>query len=437
MSCPSRESAKQQFFGPDSTLVHHHKQTTIAANEVVSVPRHKASLSKKLVFKLLAKMKNCAVCVVDLNERHHFGDTASDLYAEIHIKDVTAYRRILFGGSIGAAEAYVEGLWSSPNLTAVVRAFSRNLSNLSSHDKRFAWIKTSLGRWRHRVLNRNSKSGSRTNIAAHYDLSNAMYEIFLDSHMQYSSAIFPAQDATLEHAQEHKLKLLCERLELGPDDHLLEIGSGWGGLACFAAQHYGCKVTTTTISKAQFETAQQRIESNKLQDRVTLLLDDYRDIRGRYSKIISVEMIEAVGHQFMPAYFQQLNSLLKPGGKLLIQAITIEDQRYEDYRKNVDFIRQYIFPGGHLPAVSEICRQLKQHTQMRLHHFSDHGLDYAETLKHWNQRFIGSRKTIMQLGFNRDFMRLWEYYFCYCEGAFRENVIGLAHIVAVKSTHST
>jgi len=436
MNCSGPDPLNRKLFATNNVVVNPDNSNVVAVNSGHIKRSEKSTLSKRLVFRLLNKLENCSITLVETGVHHTFGDLASDLNAQIHINDVAAYRRILLGGSIGAAEAYVEGLWSSPNLTNVIQVFSRNLANLSQHDKRFAWLKNSLGRLRHQLLNRNSKSGSRTNIAAHYDLSNEMYEFFLDPYMQYSAAIFPNQNATLEQAQEYKLKLLCERLELGPDDHLLEVGSGWGGLACFAAQNYGCKVTTTTISKAQFDIARERINRYQLQDRITLLLDDYRDIRGQYSKIVSVEMIEAVGHQFMPRYFQQLNKLLKPGGRLLIQAITIEDQRYDHYRKNVDFIREYIFPGGHLPAVSEICRHIKQQTHMRLDHFSDHGIDYAETLKHWNKRFKTYKQKIMQLGFSEDFVRLWEYYFCYCEGAFRENVIGLAHVVAVKSKHS-
>ncbi|MCL4110194.1 UNVERIFIED_CONTAM: hypothetical protein GTU68_026714 [Idotea baltica] len=232
------------------------------------------------------------------------------------------------------------------------------------------------------------------------------------------------------------MHVLCERLELNSNDHLLEVGTGWGGLACYAAKHYGCNVTTTTISKAQYEIAEQRIAAQGLQDKVTLLLDDYRDLRGQYSKVVSVEMIEAVGHEFMPEYFKLLDGLLAPGGKLVIQAITIEDQRYDDYRKSPDFIQRYIFPGGHLPSVSEICRHIKEQTTMRLVDFSDYGHHYADTLKIWNERFMAQREEVARLGFTEDFARLWHYYFCYCEGAFRENVIGLAHIETVKSQYS-
>jgi len=395
----------------------------------------KFSPSKRIVFSLLERLGQGFVKLRDGDCDYRFGDAQSNLTAEIDIHDAKAYRRILWGGGIGAAEAYVEGLWSTPNLTSVTQLFARNLHALRKHEQRYGWLTNVVGRAKHHLVNRNSKSASRTNIAAHYDLSNNLYRLFLDPHMQYSSAIFPDENATLEQAQEHKMQLLCERLQLTSNDHLLEVGAGWGGLACYAAKHYGCRVTTTTISKAQFKVAQQRIADHGLQDKVTLLLDDYRDLTGQYSKIVSVEMIEAVGHEFMPEYFRTLDSLLEPGGRLVIQAITIEDQRYDSYRRRVDFIQRHIFPGGHLPSVNEICRHIKEQTTMRLNHFSNYGVHYAETLKIWNQRFLTHRNEIQKLGFSEDFIRLWQYYFSYCEGAFREDVIGLAHIETIKSKH--
>jgi cyclopropane-fatty-acyl-phospholipid synthase len=392
--------------------------------------------SQRAVFFLLGKLSNGFIVLHDGGSEFTFGDSSADIKVEIHIHDPKFYRRLLVGGSIGAAESYIEGQWSTSQLTDLIRIFSRNLGVLQQHEKRFSGLSNIVQRVRHSMVNRNSKSGSRTNIAAHYDLSNDFYRLFLDPAMQYSSAIFPTPDASLELAQQHKMKLLCERLDLTEKDHLLEVGTGWGGLACYAAEHYGCTVTTTTISKAQYDIAQQRIVDLGLQDKVTLLLDDYRDLNGQYSKIVSVEMIEAVGHEFMPEYFRLLDSLLAPGGKLVIQAITIEDQRYDDYRKSPDFIQRYIFPGGHLPSVSEICRHIKEQTSLRLNHFSDYGHDYADTLKIWNDRFMSQRDDVSKLGFTEDFTRLWHYYFCYCEGAFRENVIGLAHIETTKSLHA-
>ncbi|WP_019529543.1 SAM-dependent methyltransferase [Dasania marina] len=405
------------------------------SNTVAACTAQKMTLAKRLVFSLLNRLQHGHVRLIDGDNDYCFGSEDEELRAELTIVHPQAYKRLLFGGSIGAAEAYVEGLWQTDNLVNLIRIFSRNLPALKKYEDRFAWLSKPFNLIRHRS-NRNNKSGSRTNIAAHYDLSNEMYRMFLDPHMQYSSAIFPHADANLEQAQEHKLRTICERLQLTPDDHLLEIGTGWGGLACFAAIHYGCKVTTTTISKAQYDIARQRVNDESLQSKVTLLLDDYRDLKGQYSKIVSVEMIEAVGHEFMPEYFNILDRLLEPGGKLLIQAITIEDQRYDEYRTNVDFIQRYIFPGGHLPSVSEICRHIKEQTNMRLNHFVDYGQDYANTLKEWGSRFDKNHDAILNLGFSEDFYRLWQYYFSYSEGGFREAVIGLAHIETVKAKYS-
>ena len=394
----------------------------------------KPSFSKRIVFSLLKKLIDGHIRLIEGGHELEFGNSDANIKATITIHDQKAYSRILWGGSIGAGEAYVEGLWSSDNLVDVIRLFSRNLATLEKHEQRFGFLLNIINMFKHR-LNRNSKAGSRTNIAAHYDLSNEMYEVFLDKAMQYSSGIFPLETTTLEEAQQHKLKTICEALNLSEDDHLLEIGTGWGGLACYAAQNYGCQVTTTTISEAQFELAQQRINEQGLDHKITLLKQDYRDLTGRYSKIVSIEMIEAVGHKFMPTYFGMLNKLLKPGGKSFIQAITMNDQRYDSYVNNVDFIQRNIFPGGHLPSVSVICDLVKINTNMYMKQLSDCRIDYAKTLSAWRLSFLDNREAIQSLGFSDDFIRLWEYYFCYCEGGFRESAIGLAHIELIKNEY--
>ncbi|MDE0956373.1 MAG: cyclopropane-fatty-acyl-phospholipid synthase [Pseudomonadales bacterium] len=394
----------------------------------------KASLSKRIVFSLLNKLKDGHICLIENGNEVMFGNKDATIAATITIHDSKAYSRILWGGSIGAGEAYIEGLWSADDLVAVIQLFSRNLATLEQYEQRFGFLLNIINGFKHR-LNRNSKKGSRTNIAAHYDLSNDMYRVFLDDAMQYSSAIFPHEKATLEEAQQHKLKTICEALNLTEDDQLLEIGTGWGGLACYAAKNYGCHVTTTTISDAQFDLAKQRVEDENLSHKITLLKKDYRDLTGQYSKIVSIEMIEAVGHKFMPTYFSMIDKLLKPGGKTLIQAITMNDQRYDSYVKNVDFIQRHIFPGGHLPSVSVICDLLKNNTNMYMKQLSDYRIDYAQTLSAWRDSFLENREAIQQLGFNDDFIRLWEYYFCYCEGGFRESAIGLAHIELIKNKY--
>jgi cyclopropane-fatty-acyl-phospholipid synthase len=392
------------------------------------------SFSKKVVFSLLKKLTDGHIRLIENGTEEFFGPSEADIKATITIHDPKAYSRILWGGSIGAGEAYVEGLWSSENLVDVIRLFSRNLAALEKHEQRFGFLLNIINMVKHR-LNRNSKEGSRTNIAAHYDISNEMYRFFLDEAMQYSSAIFPHETTTLAEAQQHKLKTICEALNLTEDDQLLEIGTGWGGLACYAAKNYGCHVTTTTISDAQFDLAQERINDEGLSHKITLLKKDYRDLTGQYSKIVSIEMIEAVGHKFMPTYFEMLDKLLKPGGKSFIQAITMNDQRYDSYVKNVDFIQRNIFPGGHLPSVSVICDLVKNNTNMYMKQLSDYRIDYAKTLSVWRTSFLDNREAIKSLGFSDDFIRLWEYYFCYCEGGFRESAIGLAHIELIKNEY--
>ena len=396
-----------------------------------SEPRLLERWTRSLAFSLLAGLKDAGLTIEEGQETFQFGDRDAQLQARVRVLDPSAYRRLMFGGSIGAAEAWVDGCWHSPDLTAVVQLFARNIPVLDRLERRLGWLTSPWHKLKHR-FNRNSLTGSRANIAAHYDLGNDMYRLFLDPLMQYSSAVFPSTDASLEAAQEHKLRLICDRLELKPDDHLLEIGTGWGGLACFAARHYGCRVTTTTLSAEQLKHARERVEQEGLGDRVTLLLKDYRDLEGQYDKLVSVEMIEAVGHEYLPTYFESLNRLLKPEGKLLIQAITMTDQRYEPYRKGVDFIQRYIFPGRCLPSVSETCRHPKEQTDMTLTRLQDYGHHYAETLRIWAERFHQLEPALRRLGYSQDFHRLWAFYFAYCEGGFREGTIGLVHFEAAK-----
>jgi cyclopropane-fatty-acyl-phospholipid synthase len=387
--------------------------------------------ARQLLLRLLGRLEHGQLLLRDGGERHSFGAAGSDLHAELVVLDPAFYRRLLQGGSIAAGETWVEGLWTSPDPVALVRLLARNLALLDNLERRLGWLSFPFNKVRH-WLNRNTLTGSRSNIAAHYDLGNALYQGFLDSHMQYSSAIYPHPDASLEEGQQAKLRTICERLALGPDDHLLEIGTGWGGLAVYAARHHGCRVTTTTISRAQHDYAKAWIEREGLGDRITLLLEDYRKLEGRYDKLVSIEMIEAVGHAFLPDYFRQLSRLLKPGGRLLIQAITIADQRHAQYLRGVDFIQRYIFPGGCLPCVSQMAGLLARETDMQLVRLHDHGHHYARTLAHWCERFLALAPELPRLGYSQDFIRLWHFYFAYCEGGFWERAISLVQLEAAK-----
>ncbi|MGL5336712.1 MAG: class I SAM-dependent methyltransferase [Enterovibrio sp.] len=385
---------------------------------------------KRAFLGFLSQLQHGFLQLQDEGEFHEFGDPACELKAKIVVHDPRFYRNILLGGSIAAGESWVEGLWSSPDLVNVVRLIARNLPQLDALERRFGWLSMPINKLRH-WMNRNTPSRSRVNIAAHYDLGNDLYQLFLDEQMQYSSAIYPTPHATLSQAQQHKLHTICERLALQPDDHLLEIGTGWGGLALYAATHYGCKVTTTTISNEQYHFARKRIEEQGLTDRITLLQSDYRDLRGQFDKVVSIEMIEAVGKQFLPSYFEQLSALVKPGGRMLLQAITMADARHCDYADSVDFIQRYIFPGGFLPSLSQMTALLAR-TDLQLVRLHDYGFDYARTLKQWSERFLSHAATIRDLGYSQDFIRLWHFYFAYCEGGFWERTISLVHFEAIK-----
>lgn len=370
--------------------------------------------------------------VEDGHPERTFGDGDSQFeLAELHIHDASAWRDLLTGGSIGAAEAYVAGDWSTPDLTTLLRFFTRNVDRMNAFEDRFSWVTKPALKGLH-WLNRNSRTGSRKNIEAHYDLGNALFELFLDPTLMYSSAIYPDENASLDEAAVFKLDRICRKLELQPGDRVIEIGTGWGGFAIHAARHYGCHVTTTTISREQFDLARQRIEDAGLEDRVTLLFDDYRDLTGQYDKLVSIEMIEAVGPQYLDSYFQQISTLLKPDGLALIQAINMPEQRYQRALRNVDFIQRFIFPGSFIPCFGAIFESVRQQSNLVMTHAEDFGFHYARTLRDWRERFMATRPKIRELGYDEAFIRLWDFYFCYCEAGFSERAIGVSQIMFAK-----
>jgi len=405
----------------------------------VNLPRASSLLplrrnfARDLCLRVLANIKTGSLTLHDGSETFRFGSTedADQPHAEVHVHDRALYRQMLSGGSIATGEAYMQGTWTSPDLVAVMRLFSANLATLDMIESGQSWLAT-LGLKLSHALNRNTRTGSRKNISAHYDLGNDFFKLFLDPTMMYSSALFPSADASLEEASIAKLDELCRQLELRSEDHLLEIGTGWGGMAIHAARHYGCRVTTTTISRQQYEYACDQVQQAGLQDRVTVLCEDYRNLTGRYDKLVSIEMIEAVGHAFYSNYFQRCSALLKPEGKMVIQAITIADQRYDAARRSVDFIQRYIFPGGCLPSVAVISDHLARDTDMQMVHLRDITADYALTLAHWRERFMAVQETVLRQGFDRSFIRMWEFYLAYCEGGFRERIIGTVQLAFAK-----
>jgi cyclopropane-fatty-acyl-phospholipid synthase len=359
------------------------------------------------------------------------GNPDQDLHAEVNILESSAYKRLLFGGSVASGETFTDGSWTSPNLTNVIRIFARNLSTLDEWESKFKWITMPALKIQH-FMRRNSRDQAKKNISAHYDLGNKLYTKFLDPSMMYSSAVYPSPDATLAEAQENKLRSICEKLRLQPSDHVVEIGTGWGGLAVYAAKNYGCKVTTTTISDEQFAYAQKWVADEGLEDKITLLKKDYRLLEGKFDKLVSIEMIEAVGKAYLANFFEKCSSLLKPNGLMLLQAITIDDRRYDSYSNSVDFIQKHIFPGGFLPSQFAINQFLKKNTDMNIRDLHDIGLDYAKTLQHWHIAFEENKEALEADGYDERFARMWKYYLNYCEGGFLERAISTVQLVISK-----
>lgn len=350
-----------------------------------------------------------------------------DLHAVMQIHEPRFYRDAILGGSLSFAESYLQGDWDCDDLAGLLRIFTRNCASADRFDKGFAWLKGFVHRWFHH-WHANSRSGSRKNIHAHYDLGNDFFRLWLDDTMAYSSAVFTRSDDTLQAASAEKFDRVCRRLQLNASDHLVEIGSGWGGFAMHAASRYGCRVTTTTISQEQYDEATRRIRDAGLSDQVTVLLRDYRDMTGQFDKLVSIEMIEAVGHEYMDEYFRCCSRLLKPNGSMVLQAILMPERRHEQYLKNVDFIQRYVFPGGCLPSVGSILESVARATDMRLVHAEDFALHYAETLRRWKSAFHSRLDAVRRLGYSERFLRLWHYYLCYCEAVFEERYCGLMQI---------
>ena len=350
----------------------------------------------------------------------------------ITVHSPTFWRKLFFGGRLAVEEAYLRGEWDCDDLVSMMRVLMRNAGTLEQLDQGLGWTLAPLWKLRN-WLDRNTKDGSRRNIAAHYDLSNEFFALMLDATMAYSAGIFESPKNTLQEASEAKFERICRSLQLTASDHLLEVGCGWGGLAIYAAENFGCRVTATTISQRQFDHAKAEIDKRGLAGRITLLQQDYRDLQGHFDKIVSVEMIEAVGERYLDTYFGKCCSLLKPGGLMLLQAITIEEQSYRQYRRSRDFIQQYIFPGGFLPAVSSITQSVGRATGLRLLQLHDFGKDYARTLALWRENFWQNIDEVRQLDFDERFIRMWDYYLCYCQAGFEERATGVSHILLTKN----
>lgn len=404
----------------------------VSAQTFANKPRRIDLMLRKVLLNKLGKLKNVQLNLTDPLGSYTLGESSNaDLIANIQVYDIDFYRRLAVAGSVGAAESYMDQQWQADDLTKLIQIMVRNRDLLDNMEGGLATIANKLlGLWHY--SNRNSTEGSRKNIAAHYDLGNDLFKLFLDHHGMYSSATFYDKDTTLEQASTDKLERICQKLDLQQTDHLLEIGTGWGGFAAYAAKHYGCKITTTTISEEQYKAAQQRMQDENLTDLVTVVMQDYRELEGRFDKLVSIEMIEAVGHQYLDIYFKQCAALLKNNGLAMIQAITIEDQRYYQALQSVDFIKRYIFPGSFIPCVSAIIESSARSSDLRLINLEDQGESYALTMKHWYQRFMNHLNEVRELGYNEEFIRMWEFYMAYCEGGFKEKSISSIQILMAK-----
>jgi cyclopropane-fatty-acyl-phospholipid synthase len=391
-----------------------------------------AWLARRLVCLLLGKLQGGALRVIDGDHVHNFGDRDEALRVTVTLHDSRVWRSLL-RGSTGLGESHADGRWDADDLTALVRLAARNAHKLDRLRRQFAVLVRPVQftrRWRP-----NTPRRSRRQIAAHYDLGNDLFALMLDERMLYSCALFQTPETSLEHAQLAKLDSICRKLDLHPDEHLLEIGSGWGALAIHAAGNFGCRVTTTTISREQWQLARERVRAAGLEDRVSVLLCDYRELTGTYDKLVSIEMIEAVGWRGFGKFFARCEELLEPDGLALIQAITIDERAYEVEKTGTSFITTFIFPGGCLPSVEIIARCVRERTSLRWVALEDITPHYVLTLRHWRQRFKQAEHELEARGYDLRFRRLWELYLRYCEAGFAEGRIADIQVVLAKPGH--
>jgi cyclopropane-fatty-acyl-phospholipid synthase len=405
--------------------------TLVELSRAVQRPRPPVALAKRLVLSQLSRLCAGRLRICDGPEIHAFGGDEGP-EATITVADAAFYPEIGYGGSVGAAESYMLGHWRADDLTALMRVMLRNEDALGSMERGLARLAAPmriLAHW----LRRNTRAGSRRNIAAHYDLGNNFFRLMLDDTMMYSCALFERADMTLAEAQAAKLDRICRALALGPADHVVEIGTGWGGFAIHAASRYGCRVTTTTISPSQFELAQDRIRQAGVSGRVTLLREDYRDLRGSFDKLVSIEMIEAIGYRQYDDFFRCAAALVRPGGSMALQSITVADRHYLRTRDEVDFIKRYIFPGACIPSVGALAAAAAASAGLQIVALDDIGPHYATTLAAWRRNFFRNLAAVRDLGYPETFVRMWEYYLCYCEAGFAERRLGDVQVVLARA----
>ena len=389
------------------------------------------------LLKLLSGLRRGKITIVEEDRSHSFGSSGEfPLEVDITVHNSRFYSHTLFGGTVGTAEAYISGYWTTNDLTSLIRILILNEDVFNQMEKGLARLASPANKLFH-FLNKNTRRGSRENILVHYDLGNDFYKLFLDETLTYSCGIFESEHSSLQQASIAKYDRICRKLQLGPLDHVLEIGTGWGGFAMHAAGHYGCRVTTTTISEKQHRLAARRISRAGLSDKITLLKQDYRDLTGQFDKLVSIEMIEAVGHHYLNDFFQVCSQRLKPDGLFLLQAITIRDQLFDKHKHEVDFIKRFIFPGSCIPSITAINQAVTRVTDLKLVHLEDITPHYARTLRQWRSRFTAQLEQVRALGFPETFIRMWEYYLSYCEGGFAERYIGDVQMLFAKPMNRT
>lgn len=386
------------------------------------------ALSKRIILSVLKKIECGTIQVNDREQTYVFGDITGvhGPHVILNILHPQAYKKILFEGSVGAGKSYIDGDWNTDDLQKLIVLFIKNDALFNKIESPIARLISSIRTISYK-LNWNTISRAKDNILAHYDLGNDFFQLILDPSMMYSCALYEPQDISLDEAAKKKIQKICNKLELQASDHILEIGTGWGGFAIYVAQEYGCKITTTTISDKQYLFVKEKIKQLGLENQIELLNLDYRKLSGQYDKVVSIEMIEAVGHKYFDAFFHQCNQLVKPEGLFFLQAIVINDRAFEAAKNEVDFIKKYIFPGGCLPSVFSISQSIATQTKMKLISFEDIGKHYVATLNDWHNKLIANKQVILTQGFTEAFIRTWQFYFCYSAAGFESNYISNIH----------
>jgi len=405
----------------------------ILANSIQKIQKNTRTTAvfKSILFRKLKSINSGELTIVEGGSKHVFGSPGSDFKAELEVFSQEFYVFLGSGGTNGAAEAFTAGYWGSSDLVKLIQLIIRNKNTLLYLESGFARLANPITKLIHK-RRQNTLAGSKNNILAHYDLSNDFYRLWLDPTMTYSSGVFPKKNSSMQEASVEKLDRICRKLKLSNADHVLEIGAGWGSFAIHAAKNYGCKVTTTTISDKQFQYASELIFKEALEDKITLLNKDYRELGGSFDKVVSIEMIEAVGAEYVPGFFEKASSLLKKNGLMLLQGITYNDPDFDSYKNSVDFIRKYIFPGSCLVAMPQILQAIKEKTDMAMVDSEDITHHYARTLKIWRKDFLKVLPQVKDLGFSESFARIWNFYLVYCEAGFLENLIGDFQLVFAK-----